>query len=314
MNFKFKYTDKIAGVFVLLSLVIFITSMLFIIMNQRWFERKYTFRTQFADAAGLKTNQDIFFKGFKIGKIKNFNLNRNNNIDAEFFVYERYIDKINEYSVLNKSVNPLTGGSTISYTANLTHNRIADEYSFIPSLDFDEGKLLLAFGEVEKKADAISNIVGELEQIVKSVNSDHNPEAGSIARILVNTADIVESVKGEMKNIDRILFNAKLLSEKIKSPDGLVQRLIDPTGDIMFNSIKGSLDNLQLIMADLAVFSKMLNKSSGQIETLLLESNQTIKSTNDVLEGLKNNPLLKGGIQEKKEQEVVKDSIRDRDF
>jgi phospholipid/cholesterol/gamma-HCH transport system substrate-binding protein len=313
MNFKFKYTDKIVGIFVILSLFIFIGAALLIILNQKWFERKYTFRTQFADATGLKPNQDIFFKGFKIGKIRSFVLNRNNVIDSEFFIYERYIEKINEYSVLNKASNPLTG-SMVIFTPNLMHNRIADEYSFIPSMDFDEGKLIQAAGEVEKKADAISNIISEVEQLLKAVNSDHNPEAGSIARTLVNTADIVESVKGDMKNIDRILYNTRLLSEQMKTPDGLVQRLIDPTGDIMFNSIRKSLDSLQSVMANLSVFSTFLNSQSNQIESLLLESKDTMKQAQDVLEGIRNNPLIRGGIQEKKEQEEVKQTIRDRDF
>lgn len=313
MNYKFKYTDKIVGVFVLLSFVLLIGSLFLIAFNQKLFKKKYTFYTRFNDAIGLSRNEDIMFKGFKIGKVKDITLNKENLVDVEFYIFENFIDRITENSVINKASNPITG-STIVFTPNKKTNRIADEYSFIPSLNSEMGQYLLALNQVEKKADSISNIITNIEVFLTSLNSDHNAGDNSIARILVNAADIVESIKYELKTIDKILSNVNQLSHNMKNPDGLVQRMIDPEGDYMFNSLKTSLNSLVIIMEDLSKFSNFINTQSSQIETLLLEGKETMVEAQDVIEGIKNNPLIKYGIQEKKEQDVVTESIRDRDF
>jgi phospholipid/cholesterol/gamma-HCH transport system substrate-binding protein len=313
VNFKFKYTDKIVGFFVVLSFLILLGVSFLIIYNQRLFTKKYTFHTSFEDANGIKPNKDILFKGFKIGKIKNFELNRFNWIDVEFFIYETYIDRIRENSVLNKSANPLTG-SQIVFIPNMTSDQLAREGSIIPSLDMKEGELLLARGEVEKQADQISNIINSVNDLLKSINDDDNPDANSISRILVNTADSVEQLNRQLQTVDAILGNVELFSEDLREPEGLVQRLIDPDGDIMFNSLQKSLASLADAMEDLSELTTFLRGQENQIESLLIESTTTLDQAQEVIEGIRNNPLVKSGITEKKDQDLVKESIRDRDF
>jgi phospholipid/cholesterol/gamma-HCH transport system substrate-binding protein len=313
MTFKFKYTDKIVGLFIILSLFLLLIASILILFNQKIFTKKFYFFTQFSDAEGLKINKEIIFKGFKIGKIKKIDLNRENFVNVEFYIYGGFIDKIKEDSVINKASNPITG-STLMFIPNIRNTRIADEYSYIPSLDTKEGEMLITLGEVEKQADSISNIIDNIDIFLASLNSDHNASDNSIARILVNSADIVESIRNEMENIDQILYNIKILSRRIRNPDGLVRRMLDPDGEIMFNAIQSSLDNLEIMMAELTAFSQFINGQSKQIETLLLEGKMTMEEAQDVIEGIKNNPLIRGGIEEKKEQEIIKESIRDRDF
>jgi phospholipid/cholesterol/gamma-HCH transport system substrate-binding protein len=57
-----------------------------------------------------------------------------------------------------------------------------------------------------------------------------------------------------------------------------------------------------------------LKSSMPEITSLLAEGKTTVMQTQDVLEGLKNNPLLKGGIPERKTQEAPQPGYRDEDF
>ncbi|HPY87345.1 MAG TPA: hypothetical protein PLG34_05125 [Spirochaetota bacterium] len=250
-----------------------------------------------------------------------------NTVDIDFFIYENYYDIMKENSVINKASNPLTGTSISLLTNNFTVNP-AKPNSYIPSLDTDEGKLILSLGQVKERGDAISSIVNNVNQILASLNSDRNPEQNSISRILVNGADSVELLKKELYVVDRILKNTndviknffeitenfRELSVNMKEPEGLVKRLVDPDGEFMFNSIKKSLDGLSDIMEQLLTFTQFINGQSSDIETLLLQSKDTMKDLNDVIEGIKNNPLIKGGITDKKSQVPVKENIRDKDF
>jgi phospholipid/cholesterol/gamma-HCH transport system substrate-binding protein len=310
MNFKFKHTDRIVGLFILISLFLFFLSIFLIVFNQNIFTKKIYFKTQFQDADGLKINKDIMFKGFKIGRIKNFNLNNDNLVNVDFYIYSKYKDKVKLHSVINKSSNPLTG-STILLLPSIKTNEIEKEHSFIPSMDSKEGQMLAALGEIEKKADSITNIINNIDTFLASLNKDNNASDNSIARILVNSADIVESIRGQMNTINGIFANLKVLSNNIKNPDGLAQRILDPGSD----SIKNSLDNLEIIMQELSTFSKFLNSQSDQIESILVEGKNTMQDAQDVIESIKSNPLIRGGLpSNKKDTTTIKESIRDRDF
>ncbi|HOJ63974.1 MAG TPA: hypothetical protein PLE45_06090 [Spirochaetota bacterium] len=386
MKFKLKHADKIVGLFLLVCIVILFLSIILVIYNQKIFIKKVYFTSRFNDKIGLKINQDIFFKGFVIGKIVNYRLNsvpkkmatfdfeyhilakitkkyenyslildfvnskyhyenkhylleKNiskedyikllkifenigfaNSVEIDFFIYEPYINIIKENSVLHKASNPLSG-ATILLIPNSYSENIAKPGSFVPSLDIEEGIALLSKGEIKKQADVISNIIKSVEDILASINSDRNADQNSIARILVNTADSIEILKRELlkfenviNNFNDITYNFKSLSIELKDPDGMAKRLIDPEGDIMFNSIQKSLNSLSEMMDQLAKFSYFVNSQSKQIEMLLNQSRNTIKETQDVIEGIKNNPLIKGGITEKKSEETLQKTVREKDF
>jgi phospholipid/cholesterol/gamma-HCH transport system substrate-binding protein len=313
MTFKFRHTDKIVGAFVLGSIFILFGILVVIILNQKLFEKKYNYNTIFEDAYDLKINQDIYFKGFKIGKISEFVLNEDDRVKVNFFVYKKYQYILTMDSALNKTTNPLTG-SKIVLIQNEFSKEIAPENSYLPSLDTDEGKLLVQRGALKKQADKISDIMNSVDEILSSINNDNNAGSNSVARILVNTADTIGKLKNEMDRFDQILSNFQELSGEMKNPDNMVRRLLDPNGTVMFNSITKSLDNLVLLTENLNNFSLFVNKQSTQIESLLVESKSTMMELRDVLEGIKNNPLIKGGITDKKDQEKVKESIREKDF
>ncbi len=386
MKFKLKYADKIVGLFLLIGIFILLLSIIFVIYNQKLFIKRIYFKSRFNDKIGLKINQDIYFKGFTIGKITNYQLNsipkkmkafdfeyhilakilkkyenskdiidfvnsfyifnkdyyilkKNisdhdkikllniferigfaNSVEITFFIYEPYLNIVKENSCLNKLSNPLSG-ATIVLLPNSYSDNIAQPNSFIPSLDIEEGLLLMAKGEIKKEADTISNIIKSIEDFLASLTSDRNADQNSIARILVNTADSMEILKKELikfesilNNFNEMTVNFKYLSNELKDPDGMAKRLIDPDGQIMFISIQKSLNSLSEMMEQLAQFSQFINSQSKQIEMILTQSRDMIKETQNVIEGIKNNPLIKGGITEKKSEGVIIESSREKDF
>ncbi len=381
MRLKLKYADKIVGAFMFTAFFIFFGLIILILVNQKIFIKKYNFRTRFDNRIGLNLNQDIFYKGFKIGKITKYTLNelpdnvdydyfenyflynvetlssdqkdtefvmsnyykdpRNGkfrlkkglpnidrirllvifenigytgSVDAEFVIFGKYLNFVRRDSVLLKALNPITSGATVTLIPNMINRELTSEWGYIYSLDTKEGQLVEKRGEIKKQSDSISNIITSVDELLSSINSDRNADQNSVARILVNTADSVEILKDQMTKFNTILDNFQELSYQMKNPDGMVKRLVDPDGTYMFNSIQTSLNNLTNILAELDDFSKFLNGESTQIETLLYQSKSTLKEAKDVLEGIKNNPLIKGGIPQKKEQDPIKDNKRERDF
>lgn len=325
MKFTFKYLDKVVGVFVFVSIII-LTGVTFILLNDtfRFFREDSFYYANFNDARGL-SNADVVYKGFNIGKIKQTTIfedesNNQTYARATILIYEEFKNKVVVNSVFNKSTSPL-GGTTIEFIPNKQRSELIPEYNDILTLDSKEGKQLLEMGLIEAKEDSLTGILKNIDEILQSLNDDKNPEANSIARILVNVADITEQINKDLLIVENILYstdgifdNIEDLSEEISNPDNLVGRLVDPEGKIIFEPINRSLESLADALSELNELSQFLNAQSGDIETILLEGKNTLQEAQDVMEGLKNNPLLRGGISEKPEQETMKETIRDRDF
>lgn len=312
MRFKFKYMDKIVGLFLFTSVFLMFIAIAFILLNQRIFVKKHYFISEFNEAGDL-VNKDIIFKGFTIGKIKSVILNEKNMVDTVFYIYDDYYHVFKEGSVLKKSTNPISGTKIIFVQNNHT-NTLYKENSLVPSYDSAYAQYLLQEKQIDKMTDPVTDIIESVQELLASINNDNNASDNSIARILVNTADVIEQLKKELITFDTILNNFLSLSYQMRDSDGLVQRLVDPDGEYMFNSIQSSLISLSEMLEELNQFSSFVGTQKNQIEGLLIESKDTIKETRELVEAIKANPLIKGGVEEKKEQEVVKESVRDKDF
>ena len=93
MSFKFKHAEKITGVFILLAVVILIVGAVVISVSKKTFVKTHVFKTLLSDAAGLSTSTPLSFKGYEIGRVKKFLLDKDNNIDVELGVYKEYREK-----------------------------------------------------------------------------------------------------------------------------------------------------------------------------------------------------------------------------
>lgn len=310
MKFSFRHTDKIVGAFMLSALFLLLLSIIFVLVNQKLFTKKYYYKTQFSDRVGIRVNTDIVFNGFVIGKLQKFSLNEKDMVDVDFFIYEEYHTRITNNSVLSRTSNPIAG-STVTFIRNYHTDIVASEGSVIPSLDMEEGRMLVSKGIVKPRADAISNILSNVDNILASLNDDRNADANSLARILVNSADIVEKLKGEVFIIGEMLENFKTLSYSMKDADGLVQRLVDPSGEYMFNSLQKSLAELAMVMENFNNFSGFVNSRQKEIELLMLDGKRSVDETRMVIEGVRNNPLIKGGITPKVEQAPANTNLRE---
>ena len=59
---------------------------------------------------------------------------------------------------------------------------------------------------------------------------------------------------------------------------------------------------------------EFINSSQPQIAALLEKGRTTLDQGKDVLEAAKNNPLLRGGVPERREQPTTFQSYRDEEF
>lgn len=336
MNYKFKYTGRIVGFFVFTAFVILAITFFSIAVNRKLFIKKFAFKTVFNDAIGLTTKTPIIFKGFEIGEIKSFNLNEQNMIDAVFIVYEPYRSKIVFNSVLRKTTNPLSGKSSIELIQGPDLKNICRENELIPEITTSQGKLLIARSNIQISGDIVSSIVSNVNQFLYNLNRDNNQDQGSVFRTLYHVANSSENLEKTLRLVnetigklnkeyqpdDGDLFRTinelstvaiklnetvDLMNQTLQSTDKMIKAYSDPTGiavkmidpqekniiqpmRLIFDTLNQNLIELQKILI-------YFESQSPEISSMINETKQTLGKAQKTLEGVNNNPLIRGGIQ-----------------
>lgn len=164
--------------------------------------------------------------------------------------------------------------------------------------------------------DKVNNAVDTINDRVDRISTGFT---GMTDRVNV----VLEKIDAVSENLKVITANLTAMSEGLKDSKGLATRLLDPKGSIstllndnnaLYGEIQQSLASVKEIVAEIKDFVAYLNSAKPQITSLLEKGSTTLDQGNDVLEAVKNNPLLKGGVPEEKAQGTTLKSYRDEDF
>ncbi len=164
---------------------------------------------------------------------------------------------------------------------------------------------------------SLANVSKTTETLDESINSITKSIDETMREVSALVKDLEETF---YRDIKKITAN---LEEMTSDPDGLVTRLIDPKGSIatflddnneLYNNIIKTVENVNAIVDDLEKFTEFLTSTTPQIAGILEEGRSALAEGKDVIEALKNNPLLRGGVEEEKKQPTTFSGFRDEEF
>jgi len=318
MKFKIRFADQIVGFLAIIAVAALVLVIFMLGSKQRWFARDYHFTATFETATGIATGMELKYKGFTVGKIASVSLNARDTVDVGFTVYDTYYDRLREGSVVELIVSPIgLGNQFLLHPGNGT--ALIAEGSEIPRLDSPAGQALADSGAVTipKRDDTVSNIVAQVNPLLTNLNDTLAQLNGAlkgtgtgplaetmtgVAKTMTNAADISSGVSG---SIDGILADVKSVTDDLQAftdslqgVDGLVPRLIDPDGAI-FSSLGASLREVEGTLGNVEDASSILKSEVPQIARLIEDLRVTLTKGQDVLEALRNNPILKNGVPER---------------
>ncbi|MDR2537917.1 MAG: MlaD family protein [Treponema sp.] len=337
MKFTIRYADRIVGLSIVAALVIFVAVIFLLGINQRWFAKDYYFTTYLDTASGISENMVIQYKGFTFGKVKSIRLTDDDRVEVRFFIHDTYIERIKTGTLVSLDAPPISvlGSSFLIYPGKGPGPHI-EENSEIYTVTSAEGKRLIAQGlaNVPERSDSISQLIAQVGTLLAELNgisatanvalkgaADNQPDAstelgrllGGVEETLATVNSLPETIPSiidtEMERvlgeIRPLLTNVKALTSRI-ADEGLIPAVLDKQGDV-YASLAASLDSVSGVLADL---NRVTDKLPSQTAVLLSEVQGTLKDIEDVLSGVKNNPLLRGGIPDKVQSKPTGTGLR----
>ena len=228
---------------------------------------------------------------------------------------------LSEIDLLAASVGLLVDEVTLILGGQSTDGPISDIL-----VSVDETVIALQ-GTVARANAAVDDIVSLADATVSDLSAS---ATGLIDDATEQVGLVIADVGDITDNVDAITANIEQTTAALTDPTGLVPRLLDPSGSVatllddeneLYNQILGiiasvqaSIDDLNGSLQQVSDFTAYLNTTQPQITSLLEEGRQTLTTSQDVLEGLRNNPLLRGGIPDAAEQPTTFRSVRDEEF
>jgi phospholipid/cholesterol/gamma-HCH transport system substrate-binding protein len=340
MKFRVRFAHQIVGVFVLLAILAVAAILILLGINQRWFAKDYYYWSVFKSAGGLSVGMPIRLKGFEIGKISKISLTNDNLVEIEFYIMDTYYDKVLPNSVLELSSNPLGLGGGMFFHPGKGPAEPLPEFSYIPSMDLEEGKELVESGLVDRSVgeDPIGEVIASLspilvqvdstlqsiEQMVQSLDdSITGVGPGPLTGVIVELETVAGQINDVLDELEMAATNINTLTEGMTDPTGLAKKLLDPKGSMatlldddneLYIQIVKSVEDLNRIIDELGDFVAFVNTTQPQISGILEKGKDTLDQGRDVLEAVKNNPLIRGGVPERLQQPTTFQSFRDEDF
>ena len=174
-----------------------------------------------------------------------------------------------------------------------------------------------------QSAGPLGSIVNEASSAMTGVKG----LVGDARGVVGTTGDQVEALMKRAddltQSLGRITSNLETTTEALKDPTGLIPKLLDPKGSLktllddkneIYDRLSASLVEVEKTIKSLSSMTSSLEEQVPTIVSTLEETKTAIKKGQDVLTGLTNNPLLKGGIPERKEQSSIYQSLREGEF
>jgi len=340
VKFKIRFADQIVGFFVVLSLVSVVVVIVLLGRSQRWFAKDLSFHTILPTAGGVSKNMDVQYRGFTIGKIKNFYLTDEDDVEVVFTIQDEYKDRVRKGSLVEMMISPVNLGNQFLFHAG--KGEMLAENTLIPAVGSDEAKQLVTQGLAEEPRhdDSISllmsrasSILDDVGRIVTQVNEALGPgsDATNIGKIMGSvqktmagaevlpqtvdrtTADITKQIELLQAELKPILVNISALTTELNNPNGLLYTVLDTNSDVYTNLVK-SLRSVSAILDNLDKTAAFIPGQVPQLAGLISDLRVTMKSAQDVLVALTNNPLFRGGIPQKLQTQGGGTSPRDIQF
>ncbi len=325
MKFKIRYADQIVGIASLAAIAALILLVFAIGANQNWFAKKNSYYTFFDSGSGFSTGMDLTYKGFSIGKVKSVSL-EGNMVRVDYYVLGDYFDYVKGDSLVELISSPIGLGSSFVLHPGAGEETIPTE-SEIYRIDSPFGQKIIDDGKnkINRQADSIgalmaqvSDLLNNVTLLVKNINdalagNGDTPFTGIIANI-ADLTGVLSDPNGAVPGLLGPEMTSELntllvqMQEILGNPDGVVSGVL---GSQMAGDLTNTITNISSITSNA---DKLIGNATPEVTEALEELNTVLVGVEDVLTGVKNNPLIRGGVPNRKNESSATIQLRNTDF
>jgi phospholipid/cholesterol/gamma-HCH transport system substrate-binding protein len=226
------------GLLTIAALVIFAITVFMVTGGKGFFWQRYTLKTTFGNAAGLKPGSPVRLAGVEVGSVQSVSILKDQ-VDVTFQVNKQWRDQITTESVARLGSVSLLGESAVDMNPS-TQGTPIPEYGYVKSAKPP--------AQIADLTESASAGIEEINGLVKDIRAGR----GTAGKLMTD-----DELYNEMS---RFVKSANDVTASIKSGKGVVGKLLnDP---VSAKAMQDSLNNLQQMTA-------RINAGQGSLGKLL---------------------------------------------
>ena len=271
---KFRYTNETVGLFVLITLLIFVAGLIYSGQVRKWFNPGETLKVVLPDEGlfGLTEGSTVEILGTKAGEVRDIVINpdqkihANVRIDSDMAVFVRSDSK----ATIRKTFG-IAGDAYLEITRGTG-----------APLDWEYAVLTVASDR--KTSDTLAELIDELRAKVLPVVDDAHKA------ILMLTA-VAKDLQDPDKGVQQLMANLNSIADRIDRGEGAIGRLL--TEDTLVRDLEALVarlgpifDDLKKTIQNVSEFSKEFDIETGDIPEITRNLKKTLASMEMVMKDL----------------------------
>lgn len=253
----------IVGIFTFLAIVILVAGIFTLAGQQKRLISTITLTAIFDDVAGLRTGNNVWFSGVKIGTIKSINLYGDSQVEVVMNIEEKVQQYIRKNASARISSESFIGNKNIVIdggTQSAAPIQDGDRITAVSPLNTDD-----LMEKLQQNNENLVAITGDFKQLTsRLVNGE-----GTVGALLTDTtmAQDFRDVVGNLQRTTQSTVNASrslsAFTNKLNSPGGLANQLA--TDKEVFQQLKNSMTQLEEATASTSEITENLRTASSRL-------------------------------------------------
>lgn len=272
--------------FMLGAIAVMLLVLAMIAAKQDYFSRSTAIYFFTPNAQGLSKGMAVKFIGFKVGSVREINMEPNATVQVKVSLDDEYVHLIGQDAKARLVKEALVGESVVEIIPGSQQVRQVTQNSV---LEFERGQD--ASTVVENLAAQLQPILSDIHQITSS---------GDIQQTMKNLNQASDAFRQTVNEYTQLGAGGNKAMERINSSmetlDKAIPKLVDKAD--------ATLDNVQAATADI---KKITNDSAGEIPSLVRNANALVQDGQETLGGVKRSWLLNSLFTAPEEQSLPVD-------
>jgi phospholipid/cholesterol/gamma-HCH transport system substrate-binding protein len=323
----------VVGLFVLVGLVILVAGILFLGGQQKRFTSTIQLRAVFNDVAGLKTGNNVWFSGVKIGTVKRIKFTGTSQVEVDMNIEASSAEYVRKDAVATLGSDGLIGNRLIVLVGGTPRAGAVDDGDMLDVREALSTESILDTLQITNR-----NLLKITQDVGTVVNRVKNGRG--LAGALLTDTTILLNFRGTMASLQQASQQAAQMTNaltaytsKLNRPGTLANDLVSDTTIVRdirasTNSLRRTANQANEAIADVKQATQKLNNGNSAIGVLTsdLSVGNDIRSTlrnlssssqklDQNLEALKHTFLFRGYFRRQEKErarqanQVAKDSV-----
>ncbi|TDQ11139.1 MlaD family protein [Pedobacter metabolipauper] len=310
------------GAFILLGLAIFVIGVFTLGSQKKAFVKSFSVSVVFNDIQGLKTGNNVWFSGVKIGTIKKIQFYGTSQVQVFLNIEEEAHKYIHKNAAASISSDGLIGNKIIVITGG------TPKFPFVEDGDQLQVNTTLSTDDIMKTFQVnnknLVDVTADFKLLARGLVEGKGTAGALLAdeKIANDFKAIVSNLKSTTASANKMAAELDVFSKTLNTKGGLTDKLLTDTA--VFAKLQASVDELKKTAGSAAMLTENLNKASSklnqtdnavgvllndqktaeQVKMIMKNMETSSQKLDENLEALQSNFLLRGFFKKKAKAEA----------